>query len=238
MKGTVIMKRHSLLKILTITALFYFLPICQINLFGQGADEIVQQNEMSREKQRVEHLIAGWDEKARLLAGRLLEKYGNPDEATAGRLIWHNSGEWNLTELTNDEIPHNFPIPHNDILYQEINYPVPVEKFDDLARYDGSLIIERTRGTIGSRCDSEEANILAINLAVEVMEGKKDVNEARETFARALVGHEYPELVKEFAFSLSSPRGLTGDPDRQFMPDDLLKRYFDRKDDDEEPDHD
>ncbi|MGH8284417.1 MAG: hypothetical protein ACRETT_01460 [Steroidobacteraceae bacterium] len=38
-------------------------------------------------------------------------------------------------------------MPHKDVLEQVIDYKVPPDKFDDLARYDGSVIAERTKGT-------------------------------------------------------------------------------------------
>ena len=41
----------------------------------------------------------------------------------------------------------------------------------DLARFDGSVIVERTRGEIGARCDKEEMNYLALNLAHDIVTG-------------------------------------------------------------------
>jgi hypothetical protein len=52
-----------------------------------------------------------------------------------------------------------------------------------LARYDGSVIVERTKGEISARCDKEEMNFLAINLGNDVVTGKKDVDAARKFYA-------------------------------------------------------
>jgi len=52
-----------------------------------------------------------------------------------------------------EEIPHDFPKPHMDMLLQSIDYPVPPDKFDELAAYDGSVIAERTKGELAARCD-------------------------------------------------------------------------------------
>lgn len=57
--------------------------------------------------------------------------------------------------MVNEEIDHSFPMPHKDVLLQVINYRVPPDKFDDLAEYDGSVIVERTKGEIAARCDGE-----------------------------------------------------------------------------------
>jgi hypothetical protein len=45
-----------------------------------------------------------------------------------------------------DEDPHKFPQPHNDVLQQTIDYRVPVDKYADLVRFDGSAVAERTKG--------------------------------------------------------------------------------------------
>jgi len=38
-----------------------------------------------------------------------------------------------------------------------------------LAKYDGTVASDRTRGELGARCDKEVANVLALNLAHEVI---------------------------------------------------------------------
>ncbi|MEX2153654.1 MAG: hypothetical protein WD825_09970 [Gemmatimonadaceae bacterium] len=58
-------------------------------------------------------------------------------------------------------MPHSFPKPHTDLLEQFIDYRVPVDKYDELAAYDGSVIVERTKGEISARCDKEAMNFLA-----------------------------------------------------------------------------
>ncbi len=92
----------------------------------------------------IEQFISGWKSKPQELARQMIAKYGQPNEATAMRLVWHNNGPWKRTELVNEEIPHNFSKPHTDMLYQTINYRVPPDKAGDLAKYDGSVIVERT----------------------------------------------------------------------------------------------
>lgn len=60
---------------------------------------------------------------------------------------------------------------------------VPPDKFDDLALYDGSVIVERTKGEISARCDQEPMNFLALNLAHDIITGKRSVGDARKTYA-------------------------------------------------------
>jgi hypothetical protein len=61
---------------------------------------------------------------------------------------------------------------------------VPPEKFSDVAKYDGSVIVERTKGEMSALCDMEELNMLAINLANDVVTGKKSVSDARDFYAK------------------------------------------------------
>ena len=116
----------------------------------------------------------------------------------------------------NEEIPHLFPKPHTDMLYQAINYRVPSDKFDELAAYDGSVIAERTKGEIAARCDLEEANFLAINLAHDIVTGKKSVEEARKFYAEAMREMKHPEYKQGFLFQVA--RTGQGDPDRELSP--------------------
>lgn len=130
----------------------------------------------------VERVIGGWPETPQKVARRVIDQYGLPNEATATRLIWFGSGPWKGTIVYRDELPRNFPKLHTDLLEQFIDYRVPIDKFDDLVAFDGSVIAERTRGELSARCDTEAMNFLALNLAHEIVTGRS-VEEARRTYA-------------------------------------------------------
>jgi hypothetical protein len=70
---------------------------------------------------------------------------------------------------------------------QVVDYRVPLEMYDDLATYDGSVIVERTRGEMSARCDLEAANFLALNLADEIVRGRRTVDEARAEYGRQIM---------------------------------------------------
>jgi hypothetical protein len=101
-------------------------------------------------------------------------------------LLWHKNGPWKRTIVNKEEVDHDFPMPHKDVMEQFVNYKVPPEKFDELAKYDGSVIVERTKGELSARCDKEEANFLALNLANDIIQGKKSVDEAREFYGESI----------------------------------------------------
>lgn len=159
--------------------------------------------------------IKDWPEVSQRAAKDMVQKYGEPDEKTDTMWVWHDNGDWKRTVLSSKPIDHKFPKPHQDVLLQTINYDVPVDKFDDLAEYDGSVIAERTAGELSARCDNEEANYLALNLAHDIIEGDKSVQDARNEYGEALksfMKNETPKYMQSFAFKM--PRRNTEDPDK------------------------
>ncbi len=83
----------------------------------------------------------------------------------------------------------------------------------DLLEFDGSIIFDRTAGQIGARCDHEAYNTLTLNLAVEIIDGRRSVEEARrpygDTAAAYSVGREGPYAER----LLFQPPSETADPD-------------------------
>ena len=164
----------------------------------------------------VNQIIASWPEASRMAATDMIEKYGQPQEITASMLMWKNNGSWKWTKVTRETTKHDFPISHPDLLEQAINYRAPIEKYDDLARYDGSVIVERTKGEMSARCDKEGANFLAINLGNDVATGKKSAEEARTYYAAAIKRFMSTKEMDPYMQKLQfQPSGQgTGDPDR------------------------
>ena len=128
--------------------------------------------------------ISNWPEKSQQAARYMIDKYGVPSEQTATTLVWYAAGPWKRSILYKEEVPHSFPKPHTDLLEQFIDYRVPVDKYDELAEYDGSVIVERTKGEISARCDKEAMNFLALNLAHEIVTGQRGVGSARVEYGR------------------------------------------------------
>jgi hypothetical protein len=129
-------------------------------------------------------LIAGWPEESREAAQLVIDKYGEPDEATDTQLTWHKPGPWKRIVASRAFYEHNFPAPHIDSVESVIDYRVPPEKFDELAEFDGSVIAERTAGEVSARCHDEQANFLALNLMHDIVTGAKSVQQARDYYAK------------------------------------------------------
>lgn len=148
--------------------------------------------------------MKSWPMAAQMAVKEQMDLYGKPNEITPTQAIWYNNGPWKKTVIDKMESKHDFPKTHMDCMEQCVSYKVPLDKYDDLAMFDGSVTVDRTQGTIAARCDKEENNFLALNLAHDVITGKKSVEEARKSYGemikQAMSGNK-PEYMKKLMFS-------------------------------------
>jgi hypothetical protein len=168
----------------------------------------------SQYQQFVSHILLSWQGPSRDGAYQIIHKYGLPNEATASRLIWYNNGPWKRTIIHRDVVPHHFPAPHYDYLQQFIDYRTPVDKFDDLVRYDGSVYPDRTGGEVSAKCDKEAMNILALNLFNEIVLGQRSIENARVFYAATAAKYNKEHISSPYTEGLLFPKQYhTADPD-------------------------
>jgi len=129
-------------------------------------------------------IAANWGAASRRAAQAMLEKYGQPDEASDSQLVWHNTGAFQKTIVYKEELRHNFPSPHEDVLEQFVEFRFPTDKYNDLARFDGSVHADRTAGLLSARGASEPDNYAALNLAHDIALGRRDAANARAALVR------------------------------------------------------
>ncbi len=167
---------------------------------------------------QVEEIIKRWPKAPQKGARQMIEQYGPPNEVTPTRLVWYRNGPWKRTQITSDELAHNFPMPHVDYLTQWIDYRVPLDNFDDIAAFDGSCLVDRTAGEAAARCDSEAANIVTLNLMHSIVTGHTTFDEARKIYAEQMAayttGRDAP-YAERLRFDVAE--GGTQDPDETMM---------------------
>jgi hypothetical protein len=155
--------------------------------------------------------IASWPVNTKKAAQAMIEKYGQPDGVTDRTLVWYDKEPWQKVAVFREPVKHATPMPHEDFLENTINYKVPENKVADLIRFDQALVIDVTRGTLSSHCDSEGANFLALNLANEIVTGKRDVASAKDfqkgTLTKSMAGKSSPYMDK-LMFSASSSSSM------------------------------
>jgi hypothetical protein len=190
---------------------------------GQQAGE--QPTPTLVDMQTVEAITADWPKMSKAAVEEIVGKYGPPNEAMDSRLIWYNNGPWKRTICYRDEVPHHFPNPHSDTLECVIDYRVPAEMFSELAKFDGSVIVERTKGEVSARCDMESANFLALNLMHKIVTGELNAEQAREVYtetAAAYVVSRSAPLAEGFQFQLAQEQ--TNDTDTTTIAGAMLRQ--------------
>jgi hypothetical protein len=163
---------------------------------GQGIVHTVKGDYTTQKGEReavasseVQRILENWPAPQKNVAEQMIEKYGYPNEATPTKLFWYNNAPWKRTELTSDHVVHHWPTVHTDFLTQVINYRVPPDKFDEIAKFDGSILLDRTKGEAAGRCDSESANVLGLNMVHEIVTGKRTWEDARRISEESTVAY-------------------------------------------------
>lgn len=126
--------------------------------------------------------VKSWPEASQMAVKEITDKYGKADVMGDEVFMWMNKGDWKIICINKKESKHSFPIEHTDMLMQSVSYKVPTEKYDDLGKFDGSITVDRTQGLMSARCDKEGNNMLALNLAHDIIIGKKTVEQARKAY--------------------------------------------------------
>jgi hypothetical protein len=170
-------------------------------------------------------ILDSWPEAAREAGELVVEQYGEPAEATASELIWYGVGGWKRIVAQKAYWDHQFPSPHTASVESFVDYAVPVERYSDIARFDGSVMVERTTGEASARCHDDQANRLALNLMHDIVTGARDVEAARAYYAKEFLDAKRKRptpYMERLNFSSAAP-GSAADPDRKVLSDEAVK---------------
>ena len=179
---------------------------------------------MAAKAKKAYRIIQDWPEESKEAAQLVIDQYGEPDEATESQLTWDHPGPWKRIVATKAFYRHEFPVPHTDSVESFIDYRVPVEKFTHIARFDGSVITERTAGEVSARCHDEQANFLALNLMHDIVTEARTVEEARDYYAKEVLDHRRKEPTPYMERLRFSPQGSeAADPDVRTVPEEELQ---------------
>jgi hypothetical protein len=129
------------------------------------------------ELRELEALLASWPQLPKQAARAMIEKYGAPDELSARRLVWNDNGPWKRTIVRRDA--------GNAVLEQVAAYRVPNDGYELLSKLPGDVDAERGREELSAKAGSEPLHFLALNLADEVLSGKRRLDEARAEYDRS-----------------------------------------------------
>ncbi len=128
--------------------------------------------------------VRTWNAPAQAVALRVIDKYGQPDESGPDRLVWHHRGPWTRIVARREPAQGNFAPEHPDYLEQTVAYDVPLDRLADVEAFEPSLLVDVAQAELTARSDTEETNILALNVADDVVAGRKPVQEAKAFYSR------------------------------------------------------
>lgn len=164
-----------------------------------------------------EVVVGIWPAPQRAVARAMIDKYGRPAQYDSHALAWFNNGIWKRTVVY-----RRGPIPGpnrgKQFLQQTVGYIVPADKIAALKKFDKRLEVSQTAGEMTFTSDREATNLLALNLADEIVTGKRTVASARAFFMRTTVlaaaGKSSP-YRKDLRFDVDNNRYMTpGGADR------------------------
>jgi hypothetical protein len=176
-----------------------------------------QLTQLPRDAASVQSFVADWPEESRQAAERMLQKYGAPTEVTGSSLTWRDNRPFRETIVRREGPTHLFPLQHTEVLEQSIDYLVPARRVMDLHSFNGSIIIDRTKGTVTTRSHREELNVLNFNLMNEIVLGRLSPRDARQELSNYAASLEDGQVNQYMTTLHFMQMKNTADPDRALL---------------------
>ncbi len=158
--------------------------------------------------------IKDWAMASQKAVEATVKSYGEPFSSSEDEMVWRDAGVWEEIRISGNETPHVFPVKHTDMMEMTIYHKVPVEKMSDLGAFDGSVTFDRTQGYLSARCDMEANNFLALNLAHDIINSKKTVEEARTAYGDIIkekMEGKDPDYMKKLQFDVETAAAADAD---------------------------
>ncbi|MFI5361417.1 MAG: hypothetical protein ACHQ49_05565 [Elusimicrobiota bacterium] len=138
-----------------------------------------------------EKIISGWAAPSRLAAAKTIDQYGPPDALSESALGWKRRGVWKRIVVRNGEGAGG-----RADLEVTVACRTPETRRRALEAFDKGVRLSADAGELSARSTGESLDILALNLADEILRGARDPGDASEVYDRTV------ELA---ASGLSSP---------------------------------
>jgi hypothetical protein len=127
-------------------------------------------------------IIARWPEHSRALAKTIIQVYGAPDVAQPSQLSWEGHAPWKLIVVYRDALVSSRP----NGFEQSVVYDVPVRRWRALGAFDRGVDYDPVAHELIAHTDSEMSNFLVLNLADEVIQGRRTAEQARDFYDKTV----------------------------------------------------
>jgi hypothetical protein len=145
---------------------------------------VISENPNTEAFNKAADMTKGWPESSVIAAREMIMKYGDPQETTSDSLIWRNIAPFKKIIVHREVYSHYFPLLHRNSLEHVVDYRAPTGKIDDVWRYNGSIVLNQTKGEMSSYSENEAMNVLALNMAHKIMSGAMSSDAARITYGK------------------------------------------------------
>ena len=155
-----------------------------------------------------ESIIRDWPRHARNTAMFMLEKYGAPSQFDRKTLVWFNNGAWKKSIVFRSAVAGK----GRNLLQQSIGYLVPDDKVVELKSFNPMIDVSQTAGELTFTSDSEAKNRLALNLADEIVTGKRTTADASDFFKKSMrlaASGKSSEYLDGLMFEVDNTRFMT-----------------------------
>jgi hypothetical protein len=132
--------------------------------------------------EKARNTISIWPDDSQLLAKRMLDELGSPEEVMPHYVTWLGRKPFNTITVYADRASSNQP----GILLQTVSYRVPVGKWRALSTFGHGVTYDVVFNELVAVSDSPETNLLSMNLADEVIQGRRDAEDARSVYDKTL----------------------------------------------------
>jgi hypothetical protein len=136
----------------------------------------------SLEQRRARGVVAGWPRESAAAAARVIDKYGTPDQIETAEVSWFDRAPFARIDVYRDAPDPSRPYA----LRQLVAYVVHADKWSELKVFDRGVAYDPGLQALVACSDREDINLLALNLADEIVRGEKTSLEARALFDRTL----------------------------------------------------
>jgi hypothetical protein len=124
--------------------------------------------------------VLGWPDASRQVAELMIDRYGGPDRLSSDRLDWFDRGD--LKRIVVRALALKGP----GILETTVRYDAPRGAIGLLSLKDCVVVPNGDAGELSAFSDDEASGVLALNVAHEVMTGRRTVDSARAFYAETL----------------------------------------------------
>jgi len=127
---------------------------------------------------RVAAHTESWPERTRSAVERMTDLYGPPSALAPGMATWRDRGPWKRITVRADSPAA--PIE------QTVGYLLPRKSFEIVRDFRHGVRVDLDENELSAASGDESVNRLALNLAVEIADGKRTPEDAKSFYDRTI----------------------------------------------------